>query len=209
MKSVTVALKASNTSITVIKKVNLEIEKIKLNIKRVRLNIEKQKIITEKERIIIERAKMNIENTKLAVQCKILRLINTHYESQKEFISNLTRLTTDINIKTYQLCLEMYEMISKFEMFAKHLIKTEDSSDNEKFSNSNNNDKASDHLKTSTLKQYMIDDSVSQIMTNSETLIHRFSDMINESDMTENENYERNLIQVIKKNLCRSMSDFQ
>lgn len=52
------------------------------------------------------------------------------------------------------------------------------------------------YSKILTFKHYIIDSSISQIMTNSQTSIYKFSDVIDEK-IAENENNEREIIQTI------------
>ncbi|OJD16683.1 hypothetical protein ACJ73_08860 [Blastomyces percursus] len=143
MESVTIALKASNTSNTPAEKANIEIEKAKLDIERAELDIERQRIAAKKEKVSIERAKLEIESTKLAVQREILRLVNGHCESQKESIENLTKLTTNVNDEAGRIAIGMYEMARNFENVVERLAeitKIEMSNDNNESGNSDNND---------------------------------------------------------------------
>ncbi|KMW68502.1 hypothetical protein BDDG_12859 [Blastomyces dermatitidis ATCC 18188] len=241
MKSVAIALKVSNTSISSAEKVKLEIEKVKLNIERVKLEIEKKKITMKKKKIAIEKTKLNIENMKLAVQQKILRSVNNHYKDQKVVMKNLTNLINSVREKAQCIFIEINTVdesssdkksvnsdnslllsvtltnlsittVNSLSLFFSDLLTLMSVLSPQTYKTITETTfkcLASNHSETSTLKCQMINDSVSQIMTNLQTSICKFSDVINESNIAGNEDYERNLIQLIQKDLDRSVHDFQ
>ncbi|EER36456.1 predicted protein [Histoplasma capsulatum H143] len=106
----------------------------------------------------------------------------------------------------------MYQMTKNFENVVEYLTEFTkvEMSDDESDDSDTDDDKftttpttsitfkhtASNHSETSTLKYHMINDSIFQVMTNPQTLICKFSDVVDEK-MTENENNERGMIQAI------------
>ncbi|OJD23338.1 hypothetical protein ACJ73_05310, partial [Blastomyces percursus] len=69
--------------------------------------------------------------------------------------------------------------------------------------------RAPDHPETPTPKRHMACGSASQAMANSQTPIRKFSDVVDESNMAGNEDYERNLVRAIREDLSRDVGDFQ
>ncbi|EEQ91559.2 uncharacterized protein BDCG_06679 [Blastomyces dermatitidis ER-3] len=192
MKSVAIMLKASNTSISPAEKAKLEIEKAKLDIERVKLEIEKKKIAMKKEKIVIEKTKLNVENMKLAVQQEILRSVNNHYKDQKAVMKNLTNLINSVREKAQHIFIEISDKesvnsdnslllsatltglsaitansppLSFSDLLT--LMGVLSPQTYETITETTFKHPAPDHLKTSTLKCQMADDSASQTMANS------------------------------------------